>query len=150
MLWASCQIHKIAGCACTGYAGNVFPTTDFKGNRQLAIPACITARTWRTRHDACRDRQLAVEGKRSRHSWRMRNPQFYVSGKRSIKWRLWCIKLMEMMYKLLWSCWCGLDGFCTIQYHFDTVKVDVVAVQWRHNGHDSVSSHEPRDCFINL
>ena len=28
--WASYQIRKIAGCAC---AGNVFPATDFKGNR---------------------------------------------------------------------------------------------------------------------
>ena len=25
--WASCQICKIAGCACAGNAGNVFPTT---------------------------------------------------------------------------------------------------------------------------
>ena len=27
--WGSCQIRKIAGCACTGYAGNVFPTTCY-------------------------------------------------------------------------------------------------------------------------
>ena len=33
---------KIEGCA--GNAGNVFPATDFKWNRQLAIPACIKAR----------------------------------------------------------------------------------------------------------
>ena len=25
--WASCRIRKIAGCACAGNAGNVFPTT---------------------------------------------------------------------------------------------------------------------------
>ena len=25
--WASCQIRKIAGCACVGNAGNVFPAT---------------------------------------------------------------------------------------------------------------------------
>ena len=31
--WASYQIRKIAGCACTANAGNVFPATDFKGNR---------------------------------------------------------------------------------------------------------------------
>ena len=31
--WASYQIRKIAGCACTGNAGNVFLATDFKGNR---------------------------------------------------------------------------------------------------------------------
>ena len=34
--------------SCAGNAGNVFPATDFKGNRKLAIPACITARACRT------------------------------------------------------------------------------------------------------
>ena len=32
-VWATCQIRKIAGCACAGNAGNVFPTADFKGDR---------------------------------------------------------------------------------------------------------------------
>ena len=41
---ASYQIRKIAGCACAGNAGNVFLATNFKGNRWLAIPACITPR----------------------------------------------------------------------------------------------------------
>ena len=33
MPWASYQIRQIVGCACAGNAGNVFPATDFKGNR---------------------------------------------------------------------------------------------------------------------
>ena len=50
----------------------------------LAIPTCITARASRACLDACRDRWLTVSfrswwrGKRSRHSRRMRNPQFYL------------------------------------------------------------------------
>ena len=56
MIWASYQMRKIAGRACTGNAGNDFPATDLKGNHQLAIPACITARASRTCPDACRDR----------------------------------------------------------------------------------------------
>ena len=32
----------------------------FPRHRGLAIPTCITARAWRTCHDACRDRLLAV------------------------------------------------------------------------------------------
>ena len=62
----------------------------FPRHRRWAIPTCITARAWRTCRDACRDRQLSVSfeigggGKRSRHSRRMRNLQFYVSGKRPI------------------------------------------------------------------
>ena len=34
--WASCQIPKIAGCACAGYAGNVFPATAGKRSRQVS------------------------------------------------------------------------------------------------------------------
>ena len=64
----------------------------FPRHRRWAIPTCITARASRTCRDACRDRQLAVSfeigggGKRSRHSRRMRNLQFYVSGKRPMEW----------------------------------------------------------------
>ena len=53
--WASCQIRKIASCACAGNAGNVFPR-----HHALAIPTCITACAWRTCSDACRDHKLAV------------------------------------------------------------------------------------------
>ena len=42
---------------------DVFPATDLKGNRYLAIPACITARASRACRDACRDRLPAVAGK---------------------------------------------------------------------------------------
>ena len=37
-------------------SGNVFPTTDFKGHRFLAIPACITACASHTCRGACLDR----------------------------------------------------------------------------------------------
>ena len=49
--WVSYQIRKIAGCACAGNAGNVFPDTA-----RLAVPTCITARAARTCRDTCRDR----------------------------------------------------------------------------------------------
>ena len=82
MQWASYHICKIAGCACAGNAGNVFPATDFKWNRWL--PKRHASRHVRharammhvgIANPRCRE-------KRSRHSRRMRNPQFYVSGKR--------------------------------------------------------------------
>ena len=80
LLWntleCSYQIRKTAGCACAENAGNVFPATDFKGNHQSVIPACITARAvmhvgianpwWR--------------GKRFRHSRRMRNFTYLERG----------------------------------------------------------------------
>ena len=61
--WASYQILKTAGCAWAGNVGNVFPAADFKGNRQLATPACTTARAPRTCRDACRDRWSVAGGK---------------------------------------------------------------------------------------
>ena len=55
-----------------GMPGTFSPAADFKGNRWLAIPACITARAWRTCRDACRDRLPAVTGKTFPASRRMR------------------------------------------------------------------------------
>ena len=83
--WASYQMRKITGCSCAGNAGNLFPATV--GLRSQYASRHV--------HEAYRDHQLAVSfevagGKRFRHSRRMRNPQFYVSGKRpmSLLWRL--------------------------------------------------------------
>ena len=82
MAWASYQIRKIAGCACAGNAGNFSPAADFKGNRELAIPACTTACAWRTFRDACRGRLPAVTGKTFLVFPAYAHPQFCVSGKK--------------------------------------------------------------------
>ena len=67
-----------------GMPGTFSPAADFKENRLLAIPACITARAWRTCRDACRDRLHAVTGKTFPAFAAHAHPQFYVSGKRPI------------------------------------------------------------------
>ena len=106
--WASYQIRKIAGCSYARNAGNVIPATDLKGNHQLAFPACITAHVWplsdkkpmgflsdsghahAVMHAGIT--KLRWQGKRSRHSGCMRNPQYYISGKRPMEvhsqWRV--------------------------------------------------------------
>ena len=73
--WASYQIRKIAGCACAGNAGNVFPPPTSKETARAVMHVGIANRRWR--------------GKRSRHSQRMRNSQFYVSSKRPISNAKW-------------------------------------------------------------
>ena len=82
--WASYQIRKIAGCACAGNAGNVFPPLQVRypdmhhGTCVTHVPWCMPGLlTWVFIWSCWR-------GKRSWHSWRMRNPQFYISGKRPI------------------------------------------------------------------
>ena len=72
LTWPSYQIRKIAGRACAGNAGNVFPATACKRSRHVSRHDFLCS-WWR--------------GKRSRHSRRMRNPQFYASGKRAM-WAL--------------------------------------------------------------
>ena len=50
-LWASYQIHKIAGCACAGNAGNVFPRRRLKRKPLVSDPGmhhgtCVTHVPW--------------------------------------------------------------------------------------------------------
>ena len=49
--WASCQIRKIAGCACAGNAGNVFLTYRLQRKPQVSDPGmhhgtCVTHVPW--------------------------------------------------------------------------------------------------------
>ena len=84
MQWVSCQIRKIAGCACAGNAGNVSPPPKVS-DPDMHHGTCVTHVPWCTQ-GSLTNRFLWIRwrGKRSRHSQRMHNPQFYVSAKRSI------------------------------------------------------------------
>ena len=73
---------KLQVAHAPGMLGTFSPDADFKWNRLLAIPACITARAWRTCRDACRDRLLAVTRKTFPAFPAHAHPQFSVSGKR--------------------------------------------------------------------
>ena len=80
----SCQMRKIACRACAGNAGNVFPTTAVS-DLDMHHGTCVTHVLW------CMPVSLTSgllwsrwRGKRYRYSRRMRNAQFYVSGKRPI------------------------------------------------------------------
>ena len=81
--WASWQIRKHSGCR---ECSECFPN-----HCKLAIPACIMAPAV-TYVPWCMPGSLSRGflwrrrcGKRTRHSRRMRNPQFYVSGKRPME-----------------------------------------------------------------
>ena len=75
---------KLQVAHAPGMLGTFSPAADFKGNRKLAIPTCITARAWRTCRDACRDRAPAVTGKTFPAFPVHAHLQFCVSGKRPI------------------------------------------------------------------
>ena len=64
--------------------GTFSPASEFKGNRKLAIPVCITAHASRTCCDACRDCLPAVAGKTFPAFPAHAHPQFDVFGKRPI------------------------------------------------------------------
>ena len=92
--WASCQICTIAGYACAGNAGDVFP----RHRQRVSEPdmhhsTCVTHMPW------CMQGSLASgflwsrrRGKRSRHSRRVWKPPIFVSGKRpevAFTWAIW-------------------------------------------------------------
>ena len=80
--WASCQIRKIAGCACTGNAGNIFTGTRVS-DPDMHHGTCMTHVPWCTPGSLIGGFLWSRwRGKRSRHSRHMRNLQFYVSCKR--------------------------------------------------------------------
>ena len=88
MPWASCQIRKIAGCACAGLPGTFSPPRV--SDPIMHHGTCVTHVPW------CMPGSLSSgflwswwRKKRSRHSRRMRNAQFYISGKRSMGHRAW-------------------------------------------------------------
>ena len=102
--WASYQIRKIAGCACAGGTRNVSSiTAGWRSQHALryvrhacaVMPGLLTggflwSRWW---------------GKRSRHSQRICNPQFRVSGKRHIGWLV-----VFQIFLLVWNIQCfGLN-----------------------------------------
>ena len=88
---------KLRVAHAPGMPGKFSPAADFKGNRLLAIPACITARASRTCRDACRDRLPTVTGKTFPASPAHAHPQFYVSGKRPIK-RTFKLKQLQICF----------------------------------------------------
>ena len=87
MPWAYCQIRRNAGCACAGNTGNVFSDPWVSvSDPGMHHDTCVAHVPW------CMPGSLTSgfvwnwwRGKRSRHSWRIHNPQFYVSGQRRIK-----------------------------------------------------------------
>ena len=75
---ASCQIRKIAGCACAGNAGNVSPPPRFS-DPDMRHGTCVSYVSWYM-PESLTSGFLGIRwrGKLSRHSRRMRIPQFYV------------------------------------------------------------------------
>ena len=41
------------------------------------------------------------------------------------------------------------DAQRSVHYVYDSTKLPLMPLQWRHNGYDSVSNHQPHDCFLN-
>ena len=77
--WASYHIHKFAGCACGGDAG--IQRKPLVSDPGMHHGTYVTHAPW------CMSWSLTRSGGdiRSRHSRRMSNPQFYISGKMPIR-----------------------------------------------------------------
>ena len=82
--WASYQIRKNAGCACARNARYVSPATSGQRSRHTSRHVRDARVVMHAGIVIWWLHLVSVDDKRSRHSRRMRNPQFCVSGKRPI------------------------------------------------------------------
>ena len=107
--WASYQIRKIAGCACAGNAGNVFPRRRFQRKPIVSDPGmhhgtCVTHVPW------CMSGSLTCgDGENVPAFPAHAHPQFYVSGKRPIETALiqikaWCRAGTSHYLNQCWPC----------------------------------------------
>ena len=106
MLWAPYQIRKTTGCACAGNVVNIFPATRLQRKQLVSDPGmhhgtCVTHVPW------CMSGSLTRGGGQNvpRHSRCMRNPQFFVSGK-----KLMSCTICSRMVWLLCSCIVSASG----------------------------------------
>ena len=82
MSWASCQISKIAGAHAPGMPGTFSPPPRVSDS-DMHHGTCVTHVPWCIPGSLTRGfLWIRRRGNLSRHSRRMRNPQFYISGKR--------------------------------------------------------------------
>ena len=52
----------------------------------------------------------------------------------------------------IWRVFCELSSWKWLGHHLYLSCVALnftISLQWRHNGHDSVSNHQPHDCLLN-
>ena len=94
--WASCQIRKITGAHAPGMPGTFSPSPQVSDS-DMHHGTCVTHVPWCMLGSLTRGLLWSRrQGKRSRYSRCMRNPQFYVSGKRpmvQLYSKHWNIKL---------------------------------------------------------
>ena len=110
--WASCQICKIACCACAGNARNVSLPSRVsdpdmhQGTCLMHVPYCMLGSLtsgfpWSRWRRKC-----------SRHSRCMRKPQFCVFGKSPIKYIYWFISIHINHTRIFIRIWIRAYNFC--------------------------------------
>ena len=106
---ASSQIRKIAGLAYVGDAGDVFSPM------RVSDPD-MHDDTWVTHVSWCMPGSLTIGflWSRYRHSRRLHNPQFYVSGKRPMNHVIWSIFIVYYFHA--WLRYMQIGIYCFILF----------------------------------
>ena len=140
--WASYQIPKISGCTMPG---TFFPPSKVS-DPEMHHGACVTHVPW------CMPGSLTSgffwrrwRGKRSRYSWRMRNPQFYVSGWRPIDstmYSAWQSSYKETHLRL------SAGGICRYYTPWSVLLRKVTQVWLNHHWIPTVILAKPVKCHI--
>ena len=69
--------------------------------------------------------------------WHERDNSVQISNNRNVTCQVRLKKLHILFYTIIWKT-CGRSP-----------HTEKKSLQWRHNGRDSISNHQPHDCFIN-
>ena len=95
---------------------------------------------------------------RTMHGWSRQSQTSHMGNMTSM--RYWVVIPLDIMQKLLWKisknmCVALIIYILTHErcvhtdYAYGVVCVDtLLTLQWRHNGRDSVSNHQPHDCLL--
>ena len=138
MTWASYQIRKIAGCACAGNSGNVFPRRLFQRKPLVSDPGmhhgtCVTHVPW------CMSGSLTCGDGENVPSI----PGACVPAILRIWQEAHWYNIFSSDLLLFQSLPEGRDY--RIGYNSNVCST----LRWRHNEHDNVSNHQPHDCLLN-
>ena len=124
-LWASYQIRKTASCACAGNAGNVFPRGRIQRRPLVSDPGMYHG-TCVTHVPLCISESIAS------------------GGGENVPGIPGACATRNFMY-LARGPWRHRSGSTLVQIGLTAPSHYPNTLQWRHNGRDSVSNHQPHD-----
>ena len=132
--WASYQIRKIAGCACAGNAGNIFPRRRFQSKSLVSDPGmhhgtCVTHVPWCMSGSLIRSDGENVPG---------------IPGACAPA----ILRIWQEAHGMMWPHYITFSSNLGPPQNRASERI-LQSLRWRHNDHAGVSNHQPHGCLLN-